>query len=115
MANITRKEEGSESQQRAGQIPYWNPFGLFGGLPGWADPFGAWSSAAAKKFIPAFDVRETKDAYVFEADLPGIKEDELEISVSGKRLSVRGSRESVQRGEDEKYRCWERAYGTFER
>jgi HSP20 family protein len=111
MATITRKDEGAEPQQRAGQRPFWDPFGMFAG---WADPFGV-LTAGARVFVPAFDVRETREAYVFEADLPGIKEDELEISVSGNRLNVSGRRESVQRDENERYSCSERAYGTFER
>jgi HSP20 family protein len=116
MANITRKDEGGESHQRVGQRPFWDPFGVFSGIPGWADPFGALTTAApARTFSPAFDVRETKDAYVFEADLPGIKENEVEISVIGKRLSVSGTRETVHRDENQKYSLSERTYGTFER
>jgi HSP20 family protein len=116
MANITRRDEGGESQHRAGQRPFWDPFGMFSALPVWAEPFGALGPAGpARKFTPAFDVRETRDAYVFEADLPGISEDDFEVSVSGKRLSVSGKRESARRGENEKYSCAERAYGTFER
>jgi HSP20 family protein len=115
MVNVTRKDEGGALQQRGGQLPFWNPFAILSGLAGWADPFGALMPAAARTFIPAFDVRETKDAYVFEADLPGIRENELEISVSGNRLSVSGRREYVQRQENERYSCSERAYGSFER
>jgi HSP20 family protein len=113
MATITRKDEGAEPQQRAGQRPFWDPFGMFAG---WADPFGVLNPAGpARAFVPAFDVRETREAYVFEADLPGIKEGELEISVSGNRLTVSGKRQSVQRDENERYSCSERTYGTFER
>jgi HSP20 family protein len=111
MANITRKEEG-EAQRRAGERSLWDPFGIFSAFPG----FGALIPAASSKaFTPAFDVRETKDAYVFEADLPGMRQDGFEISLSGNRLSVRGKRESVPRDETEKYSCAERTYGTFER
>src|SRR4051812_7266523 len=116
MANITRRPEGGEVQRRAGQRPYWNPFDVFSGLAAWAGPFGGlMPPAPSRRFVPAFDVRETKDAYVFEADLPGIKEDEFEISLSGNQLSVSGKRESVRREENERYSCSERAHGTFER
>jgi HSP20 family protein len=116
MANITRRDEGHETQQRGGQRPFWDPFGVFSVLPGWADPFGALSPMAqARRLAPAFEVRETKDAYVFEADLPGMKESEVEISVSGKRLTVSGKRESVHQEQNEKHSYSERAYGSFER
>jgi HSP20 family protein len=116
MANVTRQEDRSESQRRAGERSLWDPFGILSVLPAWVNPFGALVPPAPERtFTPAFDVRETKDAYVFEADLPGMEEDRFEVSVSGNQLSVRGSRESVQRDEDEKYSCAERTYGTFER
>jgi HSP20 family protein len=69
----------------------------------------------ARSFNPAFDIRETKDAYLYEADLPGMKEDGFEISLIGKRLSVRGKREAMRRDQSEKYSRSERAYGSFER
>ena len=37
--------------------------------------------------MPLFDVKETKDSYVFKADLPGVKQDDLEISLVGNRLT----------------------------
>ena len=40
--------------------------------------------------MPAFEVKERKDAYVFRADLPGVKEEELDISLTGNRLTVSG-------------------------
>src|SRR4051812_8710326 len=113
MANMTRRDEGGGQSQRAGSRPLWNPFAMFAV---WPDPFSALIAAApAKKFIPAFDFRETKDGYVIEADLPGVRERDIEISMSGNQLRISGRRQSVRREENEKYSCSERAYGTFER
>src|ERR1041384_810889 len=44
-------------------------------------------------FAPLFEVRETKDRYVFKADMPGVKEPDLEVNVTGNRLSIIGVRE----------------------
>jgi HSP20 family protein len=66
-------------------------------------------------FVPDFDVRETADAYVFEADVPGIELGNLHVRVDKNRLSVRGARaeESVARGETVYAR--ERFWGAFSR
>ena len=52
---------------------------------------------------PDFDVKETKDAYVFKADLPGVKEEDVEISITGQQLTISGKREQEKREEGERY------------
>ena len=66
------------------------------------------------EFSPAFDVRETKDAFVFEADIPGIKEQDLEVTTSGDRLTVAGERAARETRPDTYYAC-ERSFGEFSR
>jgi HSP20 family protein len=66
-------------------------------------------------FNPSFDVTETKDAYVFKADVPGVKQDEIEISTTGSRLQISGKRESEQESKNDTVYTWERQYGTFTR
>ena len=66
-------------------------------------------------FAPAFDVRETNDAYVFSADLPGLSEDAIELSVTGNQLTVSGQREEEKRDESDRMHMYERRYGTFSR
>lgn len=66
-------------------------------------------------FAPAFDVKETKDAYEFKADLPGFREQDVDINVSGNRLTISGKREAEQVDESETYFCSEREYGAFTR
>lgn len=64
---------------------------------------------------PDFDVKETKDAYVFKADLPGMKQEDVEISVTGQRLTISGKREEEKREEGERYFTFERSHGSFSR
>jgi HSP20 family protein len=66
-------------------------------------------------FVPDIDVKETPDAYVFKADLPGIEEKDVEISMTGNRLGVRGKREEEKREERATYFACERTYGAFTR
>src|SRR5206468_2533929 len=58
---------------------------------------------------------ETKDAYVFRADLPGVKDSDLEISLTGNRLTVSGRREQERQEQGETFYASERSYGSFTR
>lgn len=66
-------------------------------------------------FNPAFEVKETKDAFIFKADIPGVKENDLEVSITGDRLMISGKREEEKKEENETVYAWERTYGTFTR
>lgn len=66
-------------------------------------------------FVPACEVKETKDAYVFKADLPGVKENELDITLTGARITISGKRESEKEENSDRFYAYERSYGTFSR
>jgi HSP20 family protein len=66
-------------------------------------------------WMPAVDVRETKDALEISAELPGIDPKDVELSVENGVLSLKGSREFEKAIEGETYHRVERAYGSFER
>jgi len=57
----------------------------------------------------------TPDAYLFRADLPGVDETDLDISLTGSRLTVSGRREAETRQESDTFFAYERSYGTFTR
>jgi HSP20 family protein len=48
-------------------------------------------------FTPLADVEETEDAYTVELELPGVKKDDIEISLAGRRLTVSGERKEKER------------------
>ena len=63
------------------------------------------------------DIRDTGDAYVLEADLPGMKKEDIHIDIDGDRLSISAERNAVKEEKDENggyIRC-ERSYGSFSR
>jgi len=68
-----------------------------------------------RRWSPDFDVRETKDSYVFKADLPGAKKEDLDISLTGNRLEVTGKREEESETQEDTYYACERTYGSFTR
>ena len=80
----------------------------------WADfalPTLGWTAQAPR--VPAADVLETADEIVVEIELPGHKEDELQIKVDGDVLTIEAERkaERVQKGES--YQRSERVQGKY--
>jgi len=116
MAIIRRSEGESGLAQGRG----WDPLEVVRDMMGW-DPFrelartGLGSREGGQAFIPTFEVKETKDAYVFKADLPGVKEENLDISLTWNRLTLSGHREEDKKDEGETYFTYERSYGSFSR
>ncbi|AUX37518.1 MULTISPECIES: Hsp20/alpha crystallin family protein [Sorangium] len=65
-------------------------------------------------FSPDIELRETKDRFVFRADLPGVKESDVDVSISGRQLSISGKRdEEREEREGERVYAYEREYGSF--
>jgi HSP20 family protein len=65
--------------------------------------------------FPLINVTEDKDNYYIRAELPGIKAEELELSVTGETLSISGERKLPSEGETVKYHRREREGGKFNR
>lgn len=87
----------------------WDPFREM------APVFGQLPAFERVGFNPNFDVTETKDAFEFRADIPGVKKEEIEISAVGNRLQISGSRQSEQESKTENVYSYERQYGSFSR
>lgn len=96
--------------------PVVEPFRLMRDFLRW-DPYreAAGDFEPGGAFLPSFDVKETADAYLFSADMPGIRDEDLDIDLTGNRLTVKGRREPLARGEGETFHLVERASGTFTR
>ena len=91
------------------------PFRLMRDFLRW-DPLRDYDlGAPSATFLPSFDVKESPDAYQFKADLPGILEADLEISLEGTRLTVAGKREEEAPKEGERSHLAERSHGRFSR
>jgi HSP20 family protein len=117
MAINVRQGQGEGGQELARRTE-WDPFRWAREMLRW-DPFREMAPMEGMGplmgFAPAFEVKETKDGYVFKADLPGVKQDEIEISRTGNRLSIEGKRESEREEKNDRYYLSERSYGSFTR
>jgi HSP20 family protein len=95
----------------------WDPFRTMRELMRW-EPFSSLSTFPTKSgasFAPDFEVKETKESFVFTADMPGVADKDLQVQLSDNRLSVSGKRESEKTEQNETYYATERSYGSFTR
>ena len=120
MSNISiRKQNGDKPTVPTSTPASWDPWRGMRALLAW-DPFQEMAPLHAfdertLAVSPAFDVKETKDAYVFKADVPGIQEKDLEVTMTGNRLTVSGKRDAEKEEKSERYYAYERNYGSFTR
>ncbi|HHH38442.1 MAG TPA: Hsp20/alpha crystallin family protein [Sedimenticola sp.] len=66
-------------------------------------------------WIPAVDIKEEDDKYVLHADIPGVKPEEIEVSMDNGVLTIRGERKQESEEEKENYKRIERVHGIFYR
>ena len=68
---------------------------------------GAWN--------PSVDIYENKDQIVLEAELPGMKREDFDLSIENNVITLRGERRFEKKDESDNYHRVERAYGSFTR
>lgn len=78
-------------------------------------PISGAVAAGTRAWAPVFDMYETKDELVLTVELPGVREEDVSLSITGDVLTVKGERAFDQEQKDENYVHVERVYGKFER
>ena len=119
MSNVVIRKQNGDKPAAVASEPNWDPWRTMRTLLHW-DPFREMApfpvfEERAIAFSPAFDVKETKDAYEFKADVPGVHERDLEVTMTGNRLTVSGKREAEKEDRTDRYYTYERNYGSFTR
>ena len=92
-------------ERRMGRI-FNEPFDFF-------DWDGAESTTAA--WMPLVDIFEEPEFIRLVAELPGVKPEDVQISVEGNFLTIKGNNQQVAEEKAEKVHRYERTYGAFER
>lgn len=64
-------------------------------------------------WAPAVDIKETDEAFTIEAELPGMKKEDVKVTVDDGVLSIQGERKHEEETEDKKHHRIERVYGSF--
>jgi HSP20 family protein len=71
--------------------------------------------AESGSWAPLCDVFETADAFVFQIELAGVREEDVEIRVDADRVTFRGERRLLSAARPDSYHRMERSYGAFAR
>jgi HSP20 family protein len=72
-------------------------------------------SATATAWAPALDISERKDAYLVTVELPGLKPEDLDITMEDGLLTIQGERQLTQESSEQQFHRVERRYGAFRR
>ena len=104
------------------QMSRWNP------TTAWleSDPFrlmegffngevGRGEELSNRPWRPAVDIRESGEAYVVSAELPGLNREDVQITIENNVLKLTGERRFEKEVKEEEYHRVERAYGSFSR
>lgn len=66
-----------------------------------------------EEWVPAIDMYEKDNKYMVKAELPGLKEEDVDVSVVGDRLTIKGEKKAETEVKEENYYRSERSYGGF--
>jgi len=84
----------------------------------WDEYFGPGRRAFAtreEEWLPALDVAEAADKITVEAEIPGMDAKNIDVSLSGDILTIKGEKKSEREEKKENYHLVERSYGSFSR
>ena len=73
---------------------------------------GIWPT---EEWLPDIDVFERDSKLIVRVDVPGMKLEDIEVTVEGDMLTVRGKREEEKEVQERNYYCSERSFGEFAR
>ena len=76
---------------------------------------GGAETASTRAWSPLVDILEDRNEIVVKAELPGIKQEEIDIELTGDTLTLRGERKFEDTPHKDNYVRIERSYGSFQR
>ncbi|MCY6381618.1 Hsp20/alpha crystallin family protein [Hoeflea prorocentri] len=86
-----------------------------GWLPSIYDPLRNFGSRVADWFAPRSDASAMDDFYEITVELPGVRAEDVDVSIDGDNLVVRGEKKSEREESGRTYFFSEREYGSFQR
>jgi HSP20 family protein len=76
------------------------------------EPFHPWR---LERQFPALNLYDAGDHYILSAQLPGVSPEDVDLSITGETLTMRGDRKRPEGVADESYRRQERPFGRWTR
>ncbi len=81
----------------------------------WSSRFGIDNLAGTGQWLPRLDVAETDSSVIVHVDVPGIDPKQIDLSVTGDVLTIRGERAEEKETKEKTFHRVERSYGSFNR
>lgn len=78
-----------------------------------AREYSNFPASSSARWVPEVDVEETEDAYHVSADVPGMKPEDIDITLEKGVLTLKGERQSEHTADDDGVRHVERRSGSF--
>ena len=104
------------------EIIPWRTFGELGSVRREMDRFwnsclggGSLARATLEDWAPSVDISETKDNFIVKVELPGLEAKDINLSISGDLLTIKGEKKKEQEEKDEHHHHVERYFGSFQR
>ncbi len=73
------------------------------------------SNTENSSWMPTVDISETENGFEIHAELPGVTDDDLNVSVTDNLLTIKGEKRQEEKTEGKNYHRVERRYGSFQR
>ncbi|QKV18202.1 Hsp20/alpha crystallin family protein [Oricola thermophila] len=89
--------------------------GFFGGERRWPAQSRNWANLPVGVVNPAIDVTENDEAITLTAELPGLAEDDIDLTVREGILTLKGEKKHERDEEKDNVHVTERSYGSFQR
>jgi len=81
----------------------------------WEDFLPAQNVTRDKMWNPRVDMKDKKDEFIITAEVPGMTENDIKITIKENQLVISGEKKVEEDHDEESYHCCERTYGKFER
>jgi HSP20 family protein len=99
-------------------LRHWHPFREFEDVERWPERFFDWpvlrrGPVCDLEYIPSMELVDRGDRYVVKAELPGLKEKDVDVSVCDNVLTVKGEKKASKETKEEDYHFSEMTYGSF--
>ncbi len=111
MTPMEQTQTGLSSSREWGNIPS----RLLGEMNRLFDRFGFWPTEASGQFIPRVEIAEDEKSFHIDAELPGVEKDDIDLTMTGDSLIIKGKKEDVEHKKVGDIACSERVYGEFSR
>ncbi|MFO7576243.1 MAG: Hsp20/alpha crystallin family protein [Pelovirga sp.] len=100
------------------KLTRWDPFGDVDGVLQRYARGGDWpfrGGMEGEDWTPRVDISETDKSFCIKAEVPGVKREDVKISIEDRVLNIRGESRQEKEDKDEKMHRIERFYGSFSR